>query len=299
MVTKYIQKSKDLQTSRRSICDGFLAVAILKTEKAKPYIEEANKFHKALKGAKSVTDLLSLTEYRNALISACGFSDKAKSKLTSEELDSAIKQVLDRIHKESGDGFRDGFRDGFLYRYLLTKGDALGGSMRNIAGASAGVKFVERILSQLSDRKINTKIIRSGTGKIQRIIWNGRMLLFDTTPKLIKKNIDVILLNSGKAELSEEELLSDENKYIACGELKGGIDPAGADEHWKTANSALGRIRKAFGRKCPALFFVGAAIEASMAKEIFGQLKKNKLSYAANLNDDNQVDNLVNWLIHL
>ena len=30
------------------------------------------------------------------------------------------------------------------------------------------------------------------------------------------------------------------------GELKGGIDPAGADEHWKTGNSALVRIRKAF-----------------------------------------------------
>lgn len=295
MITKYIQKAKNLQTSHRSICDGFLAVALLKTGKAKPYIEEANKFHKALRGAKSVTDLLSLTEYRNALISACGFSDKAKSKLTNEELDSSIKQVLDRIHKESGDGFRDEI----LYRYLLTKGDTLGGSMRNIAGASAGIKFVERILSQLSDRKINTKIIRSETGKIQRIIWNGRMLLFDTTPKLINKNIDIILLNSGKAELPEEELLSDENKYIACGELKGGIDPAGADEHWKTANSSLGRIRKAFGRKCPALFFVGAAIEASMAKEIFSQLKKNKLSYAANLNDDNQVDDLVNWLIHL
>lgn len=295
MITKYIQKSKDLQTNRRTICDGFLSVALLKTEKARPYIEEANKFHKALKGTKSVADLLLLTEYRNALISACGFSDKAKSKLTSGELNFAIKQVLERIHKETSDGFREEI----LYRYLLTKGDTLGGSMRNIAGASAGVKFVERILNQLSNRKIATKIIKSDSGKIQRIIWNGRMLLFDTTPKLIKKNIDVILLNSGKAELPEEELLSDENKYIACGELKGGIDPAGADEHWKTANSALGRIRKAFGRKYPALFFVGAAIEASMAKEIFNQLKKNKLSYAANLNNDNQVDDLVNWLIHL
>lgn len=294
MITKYIKSAKDLQTSRRSICDGFLAVALLKTEKAKPYIEEAKSFYKGLKRVKTVSDLLLFTEYRNALISACGFSDKAKSKLTNKELDSSIKQVLDGIHKEADEGFRDEI----LYRYLLTKGDTLGGSMRNIAGASAGVKFVERILNQLSNRKIKAKIMRSSTGKIQRIIWNGRMLLFDTTPKLIGKNIDVILLNSGQTELSEEVLL-DANKYIACGELKGGIDPAGADEHWKTANSALGRIRKAFGRKCPALFFVGAAIEASMAKEIFSQLKKNKLSYASNLNDDNQVDDLVNWLIHL
>jgi len=30
------------------------------------------------------------------------------------------------------------------------------------------------------------------------------------------------------------------------GELKGGIDPAGADEHWKTANKALDKMRKPF-----------------------------------------------------
>ena len=295
MITKYIQRSKELQTSHRVICDGFLTVALLKTEKAKPYIEEAESFYKALKGTKSISHLLLLKNYRNALISTCGFSDKAKSKLTDAELDDSVKQVLDRIYKETGERFREEI----LYRYLLTKGDALGGRMRNLAGANAGVKLVERILNQLSERKIDVKTIRSKVGKIQRIIWNGRMLLFDVTPKLIHKNIDVILLNSGKSELSEKELLSDKGKYIACGELKGGIDPAGADEHWKTANSSLDRIRKAFGRSCPALFFVGAAIEASMAKEIFTQLKKNKLSYAANLNDDNQVDDLVNWLIRL
>ncbi len=294
MLTKFIKKSKDLQTSHRSICDGFLAVALLKTEKAKPYIEEAKDFYKALKKVKSVDELL-LMNYRDALISACGFSDKARAKLTNEELDTSVKQVLDRIYKET----KDEFREEILYRYLLTKGDTLGGSMRNLAGSSAGVKFVEKILNQLSNRKIDAKILRNRAGKIQRIIWNGRMLLFDITPKLIGKNIDVILLNSGKAKLSEEELLLNENTYIACGELKGGIDPAGADEHWKTANSALGRIRKAFGRNCPSLFFVGAAIEASMAKEIFIQLKENKLSYAANLNDGEQVKDLVNWLIHL
>jgi len=97
----------------------------------------------------------------------------------------------------------------------------------------------------------------------------------------------------------EGELLADKSKYLACGELKGGIDPAGADEHWKTANSALSRIRSAFGRNAPALFFVGAAIEASMAKEIFKQLKSGKLSHAANLHEDEQVNDLVDWLLSL
>jgi type II restriction enzyme len=36
-------------------------------------------------------------------------------------------------------------------------------------------------------------------------------------------------------------------RHISCGELKGGIDPAGADEHWKTAVSAFRRITTSFG----------------------------------------------------
>ncbi|HAJ78349.1 MAG TPA: hypothetical protein DCO75_01135, partial [Fibrobacteres bacterium] len=32
-------------------------------------------------------------------------------------------------------------------------------------------------------------------------------------------------------------------------ELKGGIDPAGADEHWKTAKTAIDRIVSAFKKR--------------------------------------------------
>ena len=89
--------------------------------------------------------------------------------------------------------------------------------------------------------------------------------------------------------------------YLACGELKGGIDPAGADEHWKTARSALDRIRDRFytHEQCPALFFVAAAIEAAMANEIFARLQSDYLSYAANLTVPQQVTDLAVWLVEL
>jgi type II restriction enzyme len=63
--------------------------------------------------------------------------------------------------------------------------------------------------------------------------------------------------------------------YVALGELKGGIDPAGADEHWKTARSALDRIKKAFEKvgQQPRRFFIGAAIEKEMAIEIWHDLE--------------------------
>lgn len=295
MISKFIKSAGDLQTKHRAICDGFLAQALQKTKKAEPFIEEAKVFYEALKKVKSVEELLSLPKYRNDLASACGFSDKAHSQLTEAELSGAIKKILTRIHKEAGLEFRENI----LYRYLLTKGDTLGGSMRNLTGASAGIKFTEKIIQILSDDEKKIEVLKSKAGKVQRVIWNSRTLLFDVKPRLIGKNIDVILINRGDASTLEEELLADKSKYLACGELKGGIDPAGADEHWKTANSALGRIRVAFGRNTPALFFVAAAIEASMAKEIFRQLKSGKLSRAANLNEEDQVNDLVDWLLSL
>lgn len=295
MIPKFIKIAGDLQTKHRAVCDGFLTQALQKTEKAEPFVEKAKTFYKALKKVKSVEELLAYPKYRNDLASACGFSDKARSQLTDAELNGAIRKVLTRIHKKAGPDFREEI----LYRYLLTKGDTLGGSMRNLTGASAGTKLTEKIIERLSGGEKKIQVLKSKSGKVQRVIWDGRTLLFDVKPRLIGKNIDVILINRGDTDTSEEKLLADKSKYIACGELKGGIDPAGADEHWKTANSALGRIRTAFGRKGPVLFYVGAAIEASMAKEIFRQLKSKKLTHAANLNEDEQVNDLVDWLLSL
>jgi type II restriction enzyme len=88
---------------------------------------------------------------------------------------------------------------------------------------------------------------------------------------------------------------------VALGELKGGIDPAGADEHWKTAKSAIDRIKVSFGKhECyPSLFFIGAAIENKMAREIFNSLKSSYIANAANLTKNDQVISLVDWLINI
>lgn len=82
------------------------------------------------------------------------------------------------------------------------------------------------------------------------------------------------------------------------GELKGGVDPAGADEHWKTANSALGRIRGAFADKL-SLMFIGAAIEPAMASEIFLQYQSGDLANCANLTNDDQLATLCEWMVRL
>jgi len=83
--------------------------------------------------------------------------------------------------------------------------------------------------------------------------------------------------------------------------LKGGIDPAGADEHWKTARTTLDRIHKAFAKHKvkPHTFFIGAAIEARMASEIWKLLQRGIFENAANLTDEDQIASITRWLCSL
>ena len=123
--------------------------------------------------------------------------------------------------------------------------------------------------------------------------------MFDKKPKFINKNIDAILLDTSVTIPAGTTHLEQPSSFVACGELKGGIDPGGADEHWKTASSAFQRIRDFFTTNPPHLFFVAAAIEASMAGEIFSQLQTGRLEYAANLTAPQQLTDLADWLISL
>jgi type II restriction enzyme len=133
----------------------------------------------------------------------------------------------------------------------------------------------------------------------------NRTVIYNLTVPFIKNNVDLCLLNCSPQELATKKLAKATYKlpsvYLALGELKGGIDPAGADEHWKTARSALQRINQAFmthGLK-PHTFFIGAAIEKKMAGEIWHQLEEGTLTNAANLTNDNQLASISRWLCSL
>lgn len=297
MLPKYIKKSSDLVTKRSDTKKGFLAQALKKSEISEEVVKRASQLHDALENIKTVDGVLKLTNFRNELFAAAGFSQKAIKHLSKKEINEAILKVFYKILKNN----RKFFIDEIVYRYLITEGDSLGGSMRNIIGSFAGKKLSHSLLIILRKKRYRPKIALNISGKVQTIHWNHRLIIFDHKPKLIGKNIDFIMVDTRGLKQPTKDIFNDPGKYLACGELKGGIDPAGADEHWKTANSALGRIRTCFKeeKNQPKLFFIGAAIEFSMAKEIFEQLQSDKLDYAANFNYAKQVDDLVKWLISL
>ena len=74
--------------------------------------------------------------------------------------------------------------------------------------------------------------------------------------------------------------------FIWGGELKGGADPAGSDEHWKTAKSAFDRILEAIentGRPKPKLSFIATILVDRVAREAELWLAQGKLTSVYNL----------------
>ncbi len=295
---KFINSADDLITSHASTVKGFLKQALTKTGKATLYSEAASRLHEALQRVEDIETLdviLDDEKYRAGLIAAAGFSTKATNHLTKEELDNAIKEVFSTLK----DQFGEGFREEIVYRYLLIAGDTVGGSMRNWVGAQASLKLTDALIAALpSGEKL--EVTKSQTGKVQKIVWDYRILLFDVKTKVIGTSVDVILLDASQAA-SLTKLVTIPSAYLACGELKGGIDPAGSDEHWKTARTALNRIQEQFDpyRHKPERFFVGAAIVPRVAEEIYNALQSGVLTYAANLTVDEQVEDLAQWLVAL
>jgi hypothetical protein len=293
--TKYISRPEDLVTSRARVQEGFLQQALEKTRRVTPHIVEARRLSKALHSVDKVEDVLRIPGLRNYLISAAGLSDKGRSRFSTAQLDSAIERVLQEVKAQA----QDDFREEIVYRYLLIKGDALGGTMRNITGATAAARFSDAVITALKKRGARAEVQRSNSGKVQRIAWSARSLVLDRKPNFVDKNIDCILLKMESEDEKDRQLLARRDRFIACGELKWRIDPAGADEHWKTASTALARIRASFANRVPTLFFAGAAIELAMARELFAQLTDGSLSYAANLTEPTQLADLAEWLVRL
>lgn len=313
----HIKKSGDLITPYEATRAGFISLALEKNRKATPFIIEAKALKAKASNAKIPRDLLKFTSIRSSLLTAWGISDKAEKHLSENDKTAAIKDLIDEFLEPAGKDFVEEL----VYRFLLTKGDQFGGSMRNLGGILGERKFARAIISSLNLSNSPYKWLHSKSNKwilksdndvdieihLKGLSWENtlgaRTLIFNKNIPLVNKNVDLSILKSVPDDINftKDSIHLIPEYYIAFGELKGGIDPAGADEHWKTANSALNRIREAFSKNSfyPITFFIGAAIESSMSKEIFSQLETGILTNAANLTDDFQVASLCNWLISI
>lgn len=313
---KYIKSAADLVTSRVQTRAGFISFALEKNRRSTPYIESAKSFKLLASEAQNPQDLLRMSSIRSSLLTAAGVSDKALKYLTEKDKDKAIEELIENFLEPAGQYFVDEV----VYRYLLIKGDSFGGSLRNLVGILAQQKLIRTLLSNMQVMGIKYTWINSNSSKVwfaqpdhdyaiekdmKAICWSvndrNRVLAFNRTIPVVGKNVDLCLFNCAQSDYQSGKIVRSPEKLVMLGELKGGIDPAGADEHWKTAKSALDRIRKGCNEVNPSLktSFIGAAIESSMANEIWDQLESGVLDHAANMTVENQLINYCDWLLTL
>jgi len=311
---RHLRSSEDLITTYEAIRAGFVTLALEKNQRATPCVAEARALQDAASIAEAPSDLLNIKGIESGLLTAAGLSDKAINHLQPQDKQESIKRLIKDFLEPAGAKFVEEL----VFRFLLTRGDKLGGSMRNIGGALAQRKFTRAIISTLTIAGISYRWQHCKSRKwvdmtnddaeiefsLRGLNWQvenkNRTLIYNLVVPIVENNVDMCLFSLPPDELESRRYKAAES-YIALGELKGGIDPAGADEHWKTARAALDRIRESFSKvECsPHTFFVGAAIERKMADEIWSQLEGGILSNAANLNEANQVASISRWLCSL
>lgn len=310
----HLSKANDLVTTFNETRAGFIAIALEKNSQASPYVEEARTLQLRIRPAKIPKDLLTIPDIKSGLIAASGISDKAAKHLGEEGCKVAIKEFIKNFLEPSGNKFQEEL----VFRFLLTKGDSLGGSMRNILGALAQKKLNSSILAALrlanksylwlhesSKKWIRSENNAEDSQNAKGIFYYNtknkpRLLYYNMTVPIVKNNVDIILLEKLYSDPVKKVIIDPQN-YIALGELKGGIDPAGADEHWKTAKTAINRIVTSFKKKkCnPCICYIGAAIESKMAKEIWSDLKSQYISNAGNLTKPEHITSLAAWLLEI
>ena len=241
---RHLRSSDDLVTTYEATRAGFVALALEKNRRATPHVAEARALQEAASQASMPIDLLTIKDIEAGLLTAAGLSDKALVHLLAEDKTEAIQGLIKNFLEPAGAGFVEEL----VFRFLLTRGDTLGGSMRNIGGALAQRKLTRAILSTLKIAGIkyrwqHTKT-REWTDKtnddseielsLRGINWKhddkNRTLIYNLTVPLVKNNVDMCLFNLTPEKLKTSKYAIPES-YIALGELKGGIDPAGADEH--------------------------------------------------------------------
>jgi type II restriction enzyme len=136
----------ELVTSRQETRTGFIEFALEKNKRSKPFIESAKAFRHFSMQARTPSELLTIKEIREPLLTASGLSDKSLRYFTDEDKIFAIEELIRNFLEPAGDDFVEEV----VYRYLLIKGDTLGGSMRNAIGAFAQQKLIRSLLSVMS-----------------------------------------------------------------------------------------------------------------------------------------------------
>jgi len=211
----HLQSSNDLVTTYEATRSGFVALALEKNRRASPYVAQARALQAAASQAENPADLLNVKGIEMGLLTAAGLSDKSLAHLMSGDKIEAINGLIRNFLEPAGANFVEEL----VFRFLLIRGDTLGGSMRNVGGALAQRKLTRAILSTLTIAGKKYHWQHSKTKKwiamtnddteielsLRGISWESelgdRTLIYNLTVPLVRSNVDLCLFNLAPTEL--------------------------------------------------------------------------------------------------
>ena len=202
---------------------------------------------------------------------------------------------------------------------LTNLGESIGGSWRNEVGRLAYAEVMGSLLRHLHDREYlaaitydlkgpltgeaeddeekaisKDNVLAAGpdfprqleTIEANRVVYK-RIALRNGNDLLLNRQIEWID-REGQSHKIGPDLSAFLPDYTLTwgGELKGGADPAGSDEHWKTATRAFDRILDATektGRPKPKLSFIATILVDRVAREAALWIREGKLTSVYNL----------------
>jgi len=141
----HLKSPADLKTTYEAIRAGFVALALEKNIRATPYVAQARALKEAASETENAAGLLTIALIQPALMTAAGISDKAANHLQADDMRTAILGLIKNFLDPAGANFVEEL----IFRFLLIRGDTLGGSMRNAGGAMAQCKLTRSVIAHL------------------------------------------------------------------------------------------------------------------------------------------------------
>ncbi len=143
---RHLSSNLDLITPAEEVRAGFVALALERSRQATPFVEQARALKVRAMRARRPLDLLSMEDIRPAILTASDFSEKAAKHTQEGDETAAIQSFIETFLEPAGAHFVEEL----VYRFLLTRGDSLGGPMRNIGGKLAERKIARALISALT-----------------------------------------------------------------------------------------------------------------------------------------------------
>ena len=139
----HLTSSASLITTREAKRAGFVVAVFGKEPPCRRVCHRCAYLRVNAETVSQAEDLLQLTDIRSGLLTAAGVSDKAVAHLDMTDRREILRQYIDQVLVPAGDKFVEEL----VYRFLLTRGDTLGGKIRNLVGVWAQRKLSDFIVS--------------------------------------------------------------------------------------------------------------------------------------------------------